>query len=350
MSSNRSNLRQIAEEADVSISTVSRVLSGHNHVSERTRERVQAVANRLKYRPNLLVRGIQTGKTKTVGVMMSPSDPFHAEILRGVHDTLIEVDYVPLLVWPDRRNEGTGPSELEQIHRLVDHCVDGVILSPMEDSASDDYLHEIWERQIPLVVVDRELPYSRADFVGCDDEAIGRLAAMHLLRAGHRRLGHIAGPAYTSTGRQRQLGFEAQVATSTQASVVTLEEESFWDGLAQARAMLSKADPPTGIFAANDHLALGVYDAAAEMGLRIGLDLAVIGCGNLEFGDYLRPRLTTVDQQAYQTGCEAAKLILARCAGEAPADRSVSKRLQPQLISRESSKDGNAPLDQPENA
>src|SRR3954463_2765966 len=118
--------QDIAREANVSRVTVSLVLAGKDQTSEETRKRVMEAARRLRYRPNLLVRGMQTGRTHAVGVIMPSSLHFHGQIARGIHDELVAVDTVPVQLWVDPATE-TKATELEQIHRLVDRRMDGII-------------------------------------------------------------------------------------------------------------------------------------------------------------------------------------------------------------------------------
>src|SRR3954453_4297561 len=122
----RVSQQDIAREANVSRVTVSLVLAGKDQTSEETRKRVLEVAQRLRYRPNLLVQGMQSGRTGVVGLIMPPSMHFHAQIARGIHDELVKSDYVPIQLWADVTPGGKG-TELSQIHRLVDRRVDGVI-------------------------------------------------------------------------------------------------------------------------------------------------------------------------------------------------------------------------------
>ncbi|MFG0248745.1 MAG: LacI family DNA-binding transcriptional regulator, partial [Phycisphaeraceae bacterium JB051] len=161
------SLKQIAAQTNVSIATVSKVLSGREDVSDKTRQRILKVAKDMNYRPNLLVRGIQTGRTNTIGLMVPVgNDAFFSNIVAGVHKHLQQENYVPILLWASRMpdNQWSSRTELELIHQLVDRRVDGLIIRPIEDSASDDYLHEIHDHRLPLFAVDRALPNShRAD-------------------------------------------------------------------------------------------------------------------------------------------------------------------------------------------
>lgn len=132
-------LREIAQEADVSVATVSRALRNDKMVASDTRARVLDTAERLRYRPNLLMRGVRSGRTRTIGLLLPAHRPFYSDMLAGIHDMLVRERYVPLVVWSNLDNRsGRGPDELEQIHQLVDRRVDGVILRPVEDAASDE--------------------------------------------------------------------------------------------------------------------------------------------------------------------------------------------------------------------
>jgi len=322
------SLKQIAEVAGVSITTVSRVLRGQGDISQKTRQRVQEVAERLRYRPNMLVKGIQTGRTQTVGVMMSPEDAFTGGLLVGIQDALSVAGYAPMVLrvqW-DAQGQCVGPSELEQIHRLIDRRVDGVILNPSVDTASDDYFKEVWDRGLPLVAVDRQLPSTKADFVGSDDCAGAVQAAKHLLSLGHRRLAQVAGPRSTSTGRQRREAFAQAVQAHRGASCCTLESPTFAGGYEQALELLGGSDRPTAVFAGNDLIAGHVYRAAQARGLRIPQDLSVVGFGDLPLGQWLLPQLTTIRQHPQTIGRRAAEILLGRL-GKAGTQRAAKLEL-----------------------
>jgi LacI family transcriptional regulator len=317
------SLADIARDAGVAISTVSRVLHGHATVAPATALRIRAAAQRLRYRPNLLVQGMQTGRTRTIGVMVPVDDPYHSAMVCGIHDALVGADHAPMLLWSGSQRPLAHPvSELEQLHRLIDRRVDGVIIRPVVDDADDAYLREALDRELPVVAVDRELTRSRVDFVGCQDADGGRQAAEHLLARGHRRFGHLAGALFTSTGRQRHDGFVAAIAAAG-ASCRTIEDPTFSDGEAQAFQLLSDAPRITALFCANDLLAAGAYRAAARLGVRIPEACSVIGFGDLPFAPLLAPALSSVHQDAYQIGHAAAMRMIARCQG----DRSARQRV-----------------------
>ena len=332
------SLKQIAEASNVSIATVSRVLRDRGEIAPATRRRVMEAAERLRYRPNLLVKGLQTGRTQSCGVLMELSDPFNAQIFVGLQDELILDDYAPVVLRASvSRSDANEPDELRQIHRLLDRRVDGIVLRPVRDAASDQYLQEVWDRGIPLVAVDRQLPHSHADFVGSADEEGGRLAAEYLLQLWHRNLAQIAGPSFTSTGRQRAEGFAAAVRECPGAVCHHREDPSFNDGIRQAEDLLRMPDPPTAIFAGNDLIATGIYQVARQMGLRIPSDLSVVGFGDLQIASHLSPRLTTIRQDPRQIGKSAARLLMQRINQELDADSAQCLEIPTKLMVRSSS-------------
>ena len=332
----RAGLKQIADELGISMMTVSRALNGRSDVAEATRLRVLKAAKRLKYRPNRLVHALKSGRSRTVGVMISVRLSFNAEIIHGIHDILADHNCLPVLHF-----HGVGPqaerdeAELEYLHRLLDQRVDGIIFWPSDETVPHMYLREVWERGLPLVAVDRRLPLTKADFSGTDDVAGGQLVAEHLLALGHRRIGHITGEPWVSTYADRRRGFEATIARQPAVSLVVADCIDVDSGPA-ARALLSRSDRPTAIFVPNDRMAPPIYAAADSLGLEIGRDLSVVGFGLLEETKWLRPRLTTVDQQPYKIGRAAACLLLDRIEGRVVTAKPRSARVVPKLVVHES--------------
>jgi LacI family transcriptional regulator len=337
--------KRIAEEAGVSQATVSLVLAGRGVSSEETTRRVMEAADRLKYRPNLLVHGIQTGKTRMIGVMAAPADFYWSEVLYGIHDVLTVADHVPVMVWtahtgagPRQRN-ARGSNELEQIHRLLDRRVDGVILWPPFASLFHEHVSEFSSRGLPIVTIDYELPAEyKADSVGSDEAAGGRMVAEHLLSLGHRQIGQLAGPKGEAWADGRRRAFERALKQCDDARCITIEAnmKDSDQGLDQARVLLGLKNRPTAIFAATDPLAKSVYHAAAELGLRVPEDLSVVGFADDDFAREMSPPLTTVRQSGYDTGRRAAELVLARSLGTTPSSKVQRARLPVELVVRKS--------------
>ncbi|MFZ4778851.1 MAG: LacI family DNA-binding transcriptional regulator, partial [Terrimicrobiaceae bacterium] len=331
------NLADIAAKAEVSVTTVSRILAGKklNTFPLTTIERVRSIAGELRYRPNRLVRGMQTGQTGLVGVVMSPQGSFYGAVLAGIHDELISEDRLPVVIWSEVDSpRGRGRSELEQIHSLVDLRVEGVILRPVFYEASDVYFQEILERKIPLVSVDRALPKANCGFVGSDDESGMAAILDHLKTLGHSRICFFGPDTAVSTGLHRLHSF--RFLTSQDRTMAPVEYLlSHWNPTEEdALSCLGKVPKQSAIIAVNDSFAALIYQAAAIKKIRIPEDISVVGYGNLDFSPLMHPPLTTVDQHPYDIGVSAARSLHLRMMN--PTER-VSKILHPcDLVVRES--------------
>lgn len=330
-------LREIAKKSGFSYQTVSRVLNkqGHLHRTETVR-RVMEVAEELGYRPNLNARGIQMGRTRTIGILadLAP-DSFSRNLLLGIHDEVISEDYLPIFLMsrPGLANE------LEQIHRLVDRRVDGVVLRPVMHEVSDQYLREVVDRHLHLVTVDIQVPDTRfVDFVGTDDLLGGLLAARHLLELGHRRLAFVSWFMHLIMKQHRRDAFCDAVRSvpGATAEVVDIQFDRETWGKAEALELLRRPDRPTAVFVGADDIARGIYLAAAELGLRIPQDLSVVGYSDLDFAMRMRPPLTTVRQDPYQIGRLASRLVLQRIRGKITCEEPQQTRLRPELVVRAS--------------
>jgi LacI family transcriptional regulator len=343
---NQVNQKRIAQYLGLSQSTVSLVLSGRRSSSDKTSQRVLRAAEKLRYRPNLLVRGMQTGKSRMIGVMIPPYGFYWSEVLYGIHDVLAAADHVPITLWTAhagpstlRRND-PAPLELEQVYRLLDRRVDGVILWPRFAELFREHMHEFSSRKLPVVTIDHRLPHKDgADYVGSDEARGGEMVAEHFHSLGHQHLGHLAGPAGRTWSNERRKAFEDAVARLPGTTCVTLEtprgEPSL--GIDAARKMLALPERPTAIFAASDLIAKTVYQAAKEANLRIPEDISVVGFSDDGFAADMSPPLTTIRQPSYEIGRRAAEIVLGRSM-ETIQERRISEKLPVSLVVRESTR------------
>jgi LacI family transcriptional regulator len=334
------SLKDIAKAANVSIPTVSRILRRENisRFSEETCGRVWDAAARLRYRPNMLVKGLQTGLTHSIGVMVPPFDSYWSSILYGVHDTLVSVDYVPIILWVSHKEQyrSNAIEDLEQIHRLIDRRIDGAIMWP--PVTPDYYSHneELASRNVPVVTIDHELPVQYgADSVTTDEEHGAYLVAEHLLSLGHRRIAHLGdtGLDIYSWAQQRRRFFEKQIASVPGASCITLEKAKEADGVEIAKKLLTLNPRPTAVYAASDLLARYVYLAAFELGMRIPQDISVVGFADLDFAPLMSPPLTSVRQKGYEIGSRAARILVNRIQGKY-ANGSQNIKMNCELVIR----------------
>lgn len=328
----------IARRAGVARTTVSLALRGGEGLSPETVGRVMAAAESLGYRPNNLVQAVRNGRSGLVGVMVPPHDSYWSDILHGIHDELVENGHVPLMLWPKHgRLSPDEAAELRQVHRLIDWRVDGAILWPWYAGLYRSHVAEFRKRDLPLVTIDSVLPASfHADAVLSDEMQGARHVAAHLTGLGHRRILHLAGPATEAWSRDRRDCFAAAVRGHRGVVLHQVEVPLTKPRLALIRATLRRYPKVTAVFAATDEIAAEVYQVAAGLGKRVPADLSVVGYGCVDFGDHLRPPLTTVRHCPYRMGRTAAGLLLKRLGGGVPGRAASQERLPVEFVPRAS--------------
>lgn len=317
-------LRDVANAAGVHPATASRALNPATRglVNADTARRVMKVAETLGYRPNPIARGLKTAKSGTVGLVIPDlTNPLFPPIVRGIEDVLEPAGYSGLIV-----NTDNDPRrELAQIDLLRSRQVEGLIIAT---ALIEHPLMERLRREgVPMVMVNRQPDGVDVPSITPDDAAGIELAVAHLAQLGHRRIGHLAGPATTSTGVARLRAFRNAMRDldldDDPSLVLTCEhwsEEAGADGL---RALLDRRPDVTGVVAGNDLIALGCYDVFAERRIECPRDMSVVGFNDMPFLDKLAPPLTTVAIPHQQIGAEAARLLLDAIAEPDRAARSV---------------------------
>lgn len=313
-SGGRATIRQIAEATGVHPSTVSRALgSATAHlVAEDVAGRIRATAAELGYRRNAVAAGLRTGRSQLVGVLAPDiADPGFPPILSGLTEALAESGYAPIVadVGGDRTRQ------VKVIEQLLAQGVDGLVLATV--ARNDPAVAQCLRARAPAVLVNRVDDHGRLPAVLSDDAKGMRLAVEHLAALGHRRIGHVAGPQDVSTGAARKSGFESAVDALGigDAPVACATAYTRAQGKKAALELLKRARAPTAIVAANDLLALGVYDALAALGLACPGDVSVVGHNDMPYVDMLAPALTTVRIQQREIGREAARLLIAAMSG-----------------------------------
>ena len=298
------------EEAGVTLTTVSRILNKKGgKYADKTIKHVFEIADRLKYRPNALVLGMQTGRTNTAGVMIPTSEWFYSQIIAGIHEVFLDHEILMMLNWNSRSTSENDQSlERSIIHQLVDRRVDGIILRPTSEEFESSYFEEIWERDIPLILVDRDMTNVRTDFAGTDGEAGGKAAAEYLISLGHRNMLFIGEGEHVSTSRRREDGFRKVLSESPNACCRTIKIADAGD---QLPSLLKQADRPTAIFCYNDPVAEQVIPVLEDAGLSIPSDISLLGFGNEQSGEYAIA-LSTFDQHPQLIGKTAAEMYLDR--------------------------------------
>ena len=331
--SSRPTIKDIAEKCGVHPSTVSRALSGamSHLVAPEVAKRIRTAAAVLGYQPNVTAAGLRTGRSGLIGVLAPDiADPGFPPVLSGITETLGAQGYAIIVV-----DVGPDPSrERELVDRLIARGVDGLVLATV--TLHDPIVAHCLAAAIPVVLVNRSDAAQKLPAVVTDDQAGMRLAVEHLAGLGHVSIGHIAGPQTVSTGALRAAGFKAAAARAgLSAQNIAIEPARAYtreQGRLAALRLLDRKNAPTAIVAANDLLALGIYDALAARGLNCPADVSVVGHNDMPYVDMLSPPLTTVRIAQREIGNQAARLLLDAIA--APAARSERVMLEPRLIVR----------------
>jgi LacI family transcriptional regulator len=312
---NRVTIREVAEQAGVSIATVSRVVNGHSDVSEETRDTVMRIVREHGYATNRSARGLSAGRTGLVGVLVPLVYPvYFSAILSGAAEALYEQE-LRLVLSPTQHEHDREVSLLE---RLMRGTTDGAILMLPEESA--DELRMLQRQGFPFVVVDpREAPPEGIACVAAMHASGAKQATEHLLELGHRRIGAIAGaPGWYAT-EERLNGFRAALAGAGILPDPELIVYSDWripQGTQAAEQLLSLAEPPTAIFGFNDNVAIGVLHAAHRRGLSVPRDLSVVGFDDTEPARIVTPQLTSVRQPLAEMGRMGVSLLVRLIEGQ----------------------------------
>ena len=330
-------LKDIARDLGVSVVTVSKVLRNHSDISEETRERVLKRMKELNYRPNLAARALVTGRTYSLGLVVPDLvHPFFAEVAKGCTRVLRKKGYSLLIA----SSEEESALEQQEIEQMLARRVDALLIASAQWTV--ECFRRIEEQKVPYVLIDRQFPGLPANFVGVDDEGVGRLATEHLLEQGCRRIACIRGPE-VSTAVGRVEGYRQALSshgmTPAPGYVVmgrTGDNSADVSGFEAMKQLLALSPRPDGVFCYNDPVAMGALKAVWDAGVRIPAEIAVIGCGNLHYDELLRVPLSSVDQESSAIGERAAKLALALVEAKAmPRPKSIL--LEPRVVARESS-------------
>jgi LacI family transcriptional regulator len=325
-------IREVAESAGVSYATVSHVINNTRLVSQETRNRVLAAMESLNYRPNALARSLRQGKTNTLGLVLPDSaNPFFAEISRSIEDEAFKKGYSVFLC----NTELDTQRELFYVDVLSKKQVDGIIFVAAGDQA--DSLEFLVGRNMPVVMVDRNVPNVEIDAVLTDNQLGGYLATRHLLELGHRRIACISGPSSITPSAERMIGYRKaleEAGVGYDERLILRGDYHAQSGMEITHSILKMNPRPTAIFALNDLMALGALRAAAEAGCSVPGDLAVVGYDDLEIARFANPPLTTIAQPKKEIGVRAIELLVDRISQKGrPPSRLV---LPPELIVRRS--------------
>lgn len=317
-------MRDIAELAGVSITTVSHVVNSTRSVAPDTKARVLHAIERTGYTGDAIARSLVTGGTRSLGVAISlVANPYFADLIRAIEHETTRSGYT--LVLADTHDE--PDTEQSAVRTLRSRRVDGLILTP-SPRESGSVLPELDKLGIPVVLLDRLTTSQHIDQVGPENVYATSGLVRHLADLGHRRIGMISGAAGLATTSERVLGYRLGLGRSRltwdPALVVT-------DGLGP---LLELDDPPTAVIAGSNTVLRAVLHECRRRGVRVGRELAVVGYDEVEWAELLDPPVTTVAQPVEEMGRVAVRLLLERIAD--PDRPAVTKRLPTTFMHRNS--------------
>ncbi|GAA4799036.1 LacI family DNA-binding transcriptional regulator [Streptomyces ziwulingensis] len=331
----RPTIKEVAAAAGVSTAAVSQAFNQKGRLSEETRRRILGAATELGWSPNAPAAALRSARTRTLALVVRRptdvlgADPHFSELITGIEGELAPRGYGLVL----HLVAGVPEENILYERFAAEGRVDGAVLT---DARLDDTRPALLARLgLPAVLLGAPDRTAAVPSVGLGHQDAGvREVAAHLLRLGHRRIAYVAGPADLQHTRLRQAAFEdALRARGLRPFAVLHTDFAEASAVGATEALLDAAEPPTAIVYANDSMAVCGMGTAQRRGLRVPVDLSVVGYDDLPLGRWLHPRLTTVDQQVQRVGAAAARLLLARC-GEQVEPAPLDAR--PRLVARDS--------------
>ncbi|MCM3616747.1 LacI family transcriptional regulator [Sutcliffiella horikoshii] len=329
-------IKDIARVAGVSVTTVSRALNGYSDVNQKTRKRIEEVAKELNYSPNTVARSLVMKKSKTIGLLVSDmnregvKDNFTFEVLCGINEASANSDYDLVLF----STTSTKQSQKTYTQLCRERRVDGVILQGIK--TNDPYLQEVVESDIPCVLIDIPQESDTVGYVTTDNVDGAKKAVAHLIERGHTNIAMINGHEKADVSIRRLQGYlEAINEKELTMRQDWIRNGDFKEKVAEEVAMELLADNSeiTAVFCASDLMALGVIRAVKALGKKVPEDIAVIGYDDIMLASYSNPSLSTIRQDKFNLGHEAAILLIEMLEGK---EKSHARIIDTTLIIRES--------------
>ena len=328
-------LKDVAAYASVSIKTVSNVVNNWPYITDETRQKVLDAIKAVGYRPNIAARSLVTGKTRTVGVLITDiANPFFGAAMRGCEDILFQSGYSLLLC---NTNEDLS-RERNNLELLLSRSVDALIMWGTRIGCEE--LEEIIGPRLPLVTVELSIEPNRPNHanINVDNQRGAALATRHLINEGYTRIAHLAGPEDRVTSRLRQAGYQQaieQAGLPFDESLILHAAPTIPAGYFAALELL-QSQRPRALFCFNDLIAFGALLAARELGLEVPNDLAVVGFDDITMDAFSEPPLSTVRIAQYDLGCMIGEIVLKLM--QEPIEKPTSYLFPVELIIRGSSR------------
>ena len=323
---------EVSALAGVSLSSVSRVLNDHEHVSEKTKQKVKAAMNELGYRPNTVARSSASNRSNSIGVLVSElHGPFYGDTLSSIELELRKAGKHAVVT----AGHSVEKSEKEGINFLIDRNCDAIIL--LIDSLSDEYLIELSKGSIPIVILNRLIPEIKDNCFYINNELGGYLATKHIIEQGHTQLAYISGPLFKQDANERLNGHKRALSEAN----IKFDEKLFYEGdflttsgRDGVNLFVDSKRKYTAIVCANDEMASGAMKGIRDHHMSIPQDCSVIGFDNVYFANYLHPELTTMNFPIKEMAKMSARWILKNVYKK--SDILINNKFTPELIIRDS--------------
>lgn len=331
----RITMKDVAEKAGVSKSTVSQYLNGRfEYMGDETKQRIQAAVEELGYRPNYVARSLKQKRTSMIGVIVANIvHRFSTEVSRAIEDLCHENDIHAIVCNADD-NPG---KEKKYIEMLRAKQVDGMIIFPTGEN--EEIYRNMVEEKYPVVFMDRKIEDMSIDTVVVNNTEAACNVVRHLIERGHERVGFVSPPLLISTRRERLEGYRK--ALSEQGISIhehDVKNSEIQEMQRELRKMFDQPSPPTALFAANDLVLLEVLRFIKENRMDVPDELALIVFDNIPYAELMSPTLTTVRQPAFEMGKYAAQLLVEKIEKTRKAEPTAHV-FDAELIIRESSGD-----------
>lgn len=328
-------MNDIARLSGVSRATVSAVLNSKPGVSEKTRNRVLAVLREQDYSSRRIAQSLMGEYSRMIMMVLRDiRNPYSSEVIAEVSRVAREKGY--LMIFHSTQED--LEEEIKGVNLFKNNYLSGMIIFPIQECDNHRHIEQAVQTGKPIITIGR-LPGIQTHCIWVDHKTGSRRATEHLITMGHRRISCLAGPTSSSGAKERIMGFvegllDQQVPFHD--SMVIRGVASSQDGYEAALKLLSKSEArPTALLCFNDLVAVGVYKAAHELGMRIPDDVSVIGCDDIEIAAVMGPPLTTVATFPKRIGCLAAETLFRHIASELKG-QTVEEILEPHLMIRDS--------------
>lgn len=315
------SIKDVAEQAGVSVATVSRVFSNRPHVRAEVRENVLAVAAQLGYRPSRIARNLRNQSTHIIGLLVSDvRNPFFVEIARAIEDVANSHQMSVFLCNTDENPE----KEQTYLHTLLDELVAGIILVPTQEKV--EKFRFLLESGIPIVTIDRGIEGAAVDSVTSDNLQSAYQLTSHLIDRGHKQIGAVIGLENSTTGRERLQGFKLALADhglTVNPDLIQCIDPTEKASEPIVSRWLTSATPPSAILSGNSLITMGVINAIHKAGLSIPEQIALAGFDDTIWMPHIGHGITVISQPVYEMGRSAAELLFQRMAEPSRAPREI---------------------------